>query len=740
MDIKWKNRKIILIAILALSVGLSILVSVFGSGREMLKGNYFETREFDMQYQQYIELLNFVELQDINKSDLKANIVVTQEDIEEHRYLYGDLTSQISSIKDQYESQIMDAETNGNTEIADIYRKERDAKIKDISLNFTSDEHVSKKILKEKQEEVDRSFQNIESDKSELENFEEIFHYYLEDIKTGKVYTSLNSRDEEKYKTYFTSKNMRYVQEYGMNNSSELFMDGYSIFNKLSLNEGNFKNLDYSRSFKGFIGIPKSAPDYHYLIENANNYKYIQIFYIACLIIGFLALGWSLYAYKKIQPFRANSFGLGWYRRLPMDIRWGLLGISIFLSIFASSVVVNHYMSGDMTNVIFEFIVAIAASTAIYASTILQGVLIINILFERGLWKDFQSSLVYKIMIGFKDAFINFTIGVQLILCLSVVFILGTGFGIVLGDMSYIGDFIIVSLFILVAGLPILYFLIKYAGNFNKIAKAVNRIANGMNEPDLNIKGKSPLALMAKDVNKLKHGVKISQREQVKSERLKTELITNVSHDLRTPLTSIITYTDLLKADEVTAEDRQAYVEIIDRKSKRLKVLIDDLFEVSKMASGNMELVKSKVEIVQLLQQTLAEHDDSIATSDLHFRVSHDDQPIYAVVDGQKLYRVFDNLIGNILKYSLPHTRVYISLRNLQNEVEISFKNVSQFELGGNVEELFERFKRGDKSRHTEGSGLGLAIAKSIIDLHEGELDIDVDGDLFKVTIRLKKQ
>jgi len=220
---------------------------------------------------------------------------------------------------------------------------------------------------------------------------------------------------------------------------------------------------------------------------------------------------------------------------------------------------------------------------------------------------------------------------------------------------------------------------------------------------------------------------------------LKTELITNVSHDLRTPLTSIITYTDLLKSDDLTEEDRHNYVEIIDRKSKRLKVLIDDLFEASKMATGNIELNKSEIELVQLLQQALAEYDEKIEQSQLQFRVTHDDQPIEATVDGQKLWRVFDNLINNILKYSLPNTRVYISVKNRPDVVEIVFKNVSQFELGDSVDELFERFKRGDKSRHTEGSGLGLAIAKSIIDLHEGEMDIGVDGDLFKVTITLNK-
>ena len=285
----------------------------------------------------------------------------------------------------------------------------------------------------------------------------------------------------------------------------------------------------------------------------------------------------------------------------------------------------------------------------------------------------------------------------------------------------------------------ILYIIFKYTGHFNTIVKTINKLANGEIVDEINIPGKTIFAQVADDLNAIKDGVKVSQREQVKSERLKTELITNVSHDLRTPLTSIITYTDLLKSEDLTDEDRHSYVEIIDRKSKRLKVLIDDLFEASKMATGNIDLHKSQVEIVQLLQQALAEHDEKIEQSSLQFRVTHDEQPIEATVDGQKMWRVFDNLINNILKYSLPNSRVYISVKDLPDTVEVTFKNVSQFELGDSVDELFERFKRGDKSRHTEGSGLGLAIAKSIIDLHEGEMDIAVDGDLFKVTITLNK-
>ena len=156
------------------------------------------------------------------------------------------------------------------------------------------------------------------------------------------------------------------------------------------------------------------------------------------------------------------------------------------------------------------------------------------------------------------------------------------------------------------------------------------------------------------------------------------------------------------------------------------------------MAIGSDELVKEKEDLDQLLQQALAEYDETIRSSSLQFRVNQAGQPIYALVDGQKLWRVFDNLIGNILKYSHENTRVYISIKTVEHQALITFKNVSKYELSDNVDELYERFQRGDTSRHTDGSGLGLAIVKSIIDLHDGKLDIEADGDLFKVIITLR--
>ena len=226
--------------------------------------------------------------------------------------------------------------------------------------------------------------------------------------------------------------------------------------------------------------------------------------------------------------------------------------------------------------------------------------------------------------------------------------------------------------------------------------------------------------------------------EEVKNERMKTELVTNVSHDLRTPLTAIITYTDLLK-NETDEEKRKEYIDVLERKSLRLKVLIEDLFEISKAASKNVTMHYMKVDIVDLLKQVGLENDSKIKESSLEFRWKLPDHKLVMWLDSQKTYRIFENLIVNITKYAMPYTRVYIEMTETENSVRISMKNVSAAELDFDVDEITDRFVRGDASRNTEGSGLGLAIAKSFVELQHGTLKISTEADLFKADIVFPK-
>ena len=219
---------------------------------------------------------------------------------------------------------------------------------------------------------------------------------------------------------------------------------------------------------------------------------------------------------------------------------------------------------------------------------------------------------------------------------------------------------------------------------------------------------------------------------------MKTELITNVSHDLKTPLTAIITYVNLLK-EEKDEERRKDYVDVLERKSLRLKALIEDLFEISKASSQNVTLDLMSVDIINLFKQVKLELDDKIKEADLDFRMTLPEEKIILTLDSQKTYRIFENLLVNITKYALPHTRVYIEMMTEGQDVVIRMKNISAAELNFNPEEITERFVRGDVSRNTEGSGLGLAIAKSFVELQRGTLKIETEADLYKVEIRFKR-
>lgn len=281
-------------------------------------------------------------------------------------------------------------------------------------------------------------------------------------------------------------------------------------------------------------------------------------------------------------------------------------------------------------------------------------------------------------------------------------------------------------------------YLEKIVRQYNGVLKTTEKMAEG----DMKISLEEDLGVfkpLGEALENVHQGLAKAISEEAKSQSMKTELITNVSHDLKTPLTAIITYIDLLKKEDISEEEKKSYLATLEQKSQRLKVLIEDLFEVSKAHSGNVVMNYMDVDVVSLMKQVRFEMADMIEQSDLVFRWNLPEEKIILSLDGQRTYRVFENLLGNALKYSLSGSRVYVDVVQNDQQVDVIFRNTSAQELNFEAQQLTERFVRGDVSRNSEGNGLGLAIAKSFVELQKGKISIDVDGDLFKVTVSWKK-
>ncbi len=280
--------------------------------------------------------------------------------------------------------------------------------------------------------------------------------------------------------------------------------------------------------------------------------------------------------------------------------------------------------------------------------------------------------------------------------------------------------------------------LLLLALGLGRLQEGIRRIAGGQVEHQIATQYLlGDLRRTAEDINHIGDGLSDAVEARLKSERFKTELITNVSHDIKTPLTSIINYVDLMEKQQPEDPVLQEYLEVLHRQSARLKKLIEDLIEASKASTGNLSVERAPCQLGVLLEQAVGEYTEKAELGRLTLLLSQPEQPVTVLADGRHLWRVFDNLLNNICKYAQPDTRVYLDLAAEGGHARITFRNISRTPLHITGEELLERFVRGDSARHTEGSGLGLSIARSLIELQGGTLQLAVDGDLFKVDITL---
>jgi signal transduction histidine kinase len=365
----------------------------------------------------------------------------------------------------------------------------------------------------------------------------------------------------------------------------------------------------------------------------------------------------------------------------------------------------------------------ISTEVIIIIGVIIVFIIILNKIIKK---KFFKSLLLYNIFKYHKSDFKVYK-GIILPFLFSIILILYF-------FLMFLSEVDILYLCLFIFTLLISITLLNYAEQINKIMYSIDNIAK-LQKTDISYIGSFGFTLEAVNMlNNIDQNISETIESQLKSERLKTELITNISHDLKTPLTSIINYTDLLKNLDIKDSTALDYITVLDRNSKRLKVLITDLVDASKTETGNVNINLKKLELNELISQIYGDFDSLFNEKEITF-VFDPQEDIYVLADGDHLGRVLENILGNAYKYTQEKTRVYGAARREGDFVIFSLKNVSKEKLNIEPDELMEQFVRGERSRHTEGSGLGLYIARNLMELMNGELLLSINGDLFEAKL-----
>ena len=418
---------------------------------------------------------------------------------------------------------------------------------------------------------------------------------------------------------------------------------------------------------------------------------------------------------------------LNYFDKIPLEIVIiAFICIGTIPFIFLSNyfyVTDNDYTGG--ISIIITIALFIYIIVCIFMTTLIKR------LKAKQFWR---TTIVGKIFYWFKDVFLkNLSYSIN-----TTPKVILVSIGIVI--LSYLISILFsglarIILLIILYG-KVIHEIIKFTRDCSKIEKKLEEMKNGDNSVPLNI---DDFTLKFKDtaqnINNISEGIEIAVQERMKSERLKAELITNVSHDIKTPLTSIINYVDLLKKEKIENEKAKEYIFILENKSQRLKKLTEDLVEASKIQTGNVSLKKEKINVELLVKQAAGEFEDKFSKKGLDTIIESDKNEVFILADNRYMYRIIENLFSNISKYAMENSRVYIDIKTRKDKVNICIKNISKEKLNISSDELMQRFVRGDSSRTTEGSGLGLSIAQNLTTIQGGTFNLVLDGDLFKVEI-----
>lgn len=461
-------------------------------------------------------------------------------------------------------------------------------------------------------------------------------------------------------------------------------------------------------------------------------YKYSYSTLIISIIIGSIELIYLIYSLGYVK--NKEEIYLSWLDKIPLEI----LFFGYFLLFFVEAALLAICLSVISVDVnlcvmLIMLVGYFSVLSALYGAGTLLKRIKVHTFFKNSVTYRILKWLVQKYKNVKNTISSNKNLGGKIALYFIGIVTVSILIGLIFKEFGILLD--------IVFWIWCYYKIMKEVDKFKQIHDATEKIYKG----DTDIKLDESLYTgvlkeLAIYINDIAGGFSNAIKESLKSERLKTELITNVSHDIKTPLTSIINYVDLLKQENIQNEKAKEYIEVLDNKSQRLKKLIEDLVEASKASSGNIKINKEVLNVKELLNQVTGEFEDKFNSRCLNIISKLPEETVYIKVDSRYLYRVLENTYSNVAKYAEENTRVYIDcILEEKNTVAIYVKNISKDELNISADELMQRFVRGDKSRNTEGSGLGLSIAKSLTELQDGTFNIYLDGDLFKVAIKFKR-
>lgn len=597
------------------------------------------------------------------------------------------------------------------------------------------------------------------------------FAYRITNTATGEKTeggdTSLFVKDHQMYSTFTYDADGNVTSTGDYVSTDFTYMSAYQLLkNSISISTSNAREtyeiygksipksqiqLRVPQNLKAEFAIPQNLTENNDIIwYNTGNLVHGEmsgrfLAVTCCMMVFFIGLYILFYPVSVEQEVNPFAF----MRKIKAEIKWAFLGTVLCLAYIGMAFLDVYTMTGELQTalqmlgipyaelvpVVLQFIGMML--TGLFTA---MGIFEIKYMLTSGFcryWKE--DSLIGSICGNVKRRFeklseVDLSDKTDTVLLKYVLIQM-----VIVGVIACFWSFGIV-LSVLYSVLLFFYIrkkLKKVQKDYQVLLKEAHQLADGRFDEELT-QDVGIFNALGDELTNVRIGFEKAVSEEIKSQNMKTELISNVSHDLKTPLTGIKNYAELLGQDNVSGQDKQVYLENLQHYIDRLNNLIEDLFEVSKVNSGNIELNPVELNVVALIQQAQAETEDLLKQKNLTVILDAPENGIVQALDGDKTYRIFENLFTNIAKYTLPGTRVYVSATAQPEYTEIVFKNISEAQMNFTPEEIVERFVRGDKSRHESGSGIGLAIVKSFTEVQNGTFSIEIDGDLFKAVVRFK--